>query len=185
MYQCNDNELLYLIYEGEEEALGILIEKYIPLIYKRIRAFKIKGEYEDDYFQEGLLSLFNSTRIFNPMYTKSFNKFFDMVLQRRYQTLLQKNKKKFYYEVLYPGDEILREDGVIYTDPILSALDREEEIRNIDTSLLSKWEKEVFDLRYLNSYSVDEIVKKYNCSSKKVYNAIYQIKRKLKNNNDY
>ena len=28
MYQINDNELLYLIYDGQEDAIGILFEKY-------------------------------------------------------------------------------------------------------------------------------------------------------------
>ena len=40
-YHYNDNELLYLINEGNDSALKIMYMKYTPLIKKRIFDFKI------------------------------------------------------------------------------------------------------------------------------------------------
>lgn len=42
MYKYNDYELLYLIQEMDDEALDIMLKKYIPLIKARIKAFRIK-----------------------------------------------------------------------------------------------------------------------------------------------
>ena len=73
MNKYNDNELLYLLYEGEEVARQLLFKKYKFLIYKRLRAFRIKDKNFDDFFQEGLMALNDAINHFNPYYHKSFN----------------------------------------------------------------------------------------------------------------
>lgn len=181
MDKYNDSELLYLICNGSEEACAILFNKYKPLIYKRIRSFKIKKEYIDDFYQEGLIALHNAAKSYDPKFGKQFVTFFDLVLQRRFQTLLEANKKRFYLEILFPGEEMLREDGTTYLDPILSAIEERPTVDDVDTSVLSKWEEQVFILRFKEMLECKEIAKITNQDTKNIYNALYNIKKKLRN----
>ena len=40
----NDNELLYLIREGNEQALEIMYKKYIPLMEGKLNKFNIENK---------------------------------------------------------------------------------------------------------------------------------------------
>ena len=84
-YQYNDNELLYLMFEGNDEALEIIYKKYV-----------------------------NS---FNPFLNKSFNKYFDLILQRRFMNVLSTNKN-YYYNVTLVDDinSVVSEDLIVYTN---------------------------------------------------------------------
>ena len=98
----NDNELLYLMREGSIEAEEIIYKKYIFLIHKRISTFKIQKRYRDDFFQEGLMCLNVAINTYCDMYKKSFNKFFDLILQRKFIALLKKDQmvQAFLYRLL-------------------------------------------------------------------------------------
>ena len=91
--QYNDFELLYMIEENSSEALDIMINKYSSLIYSRIKKFKIKENYIDDYYQEGLLVLYQAIHKYDLESPMSFTNFFDLLLQRKFIDLLRKNKK--------------------------------------------------------------------------------------------
>ena len=93
--QYNDYELLYMVEEDSPEAMEILINKYTPLIYARISKFHIKETYVDDYYQEGLIILFQATKKYNAESPMSFTNFFDLMLQRKIIDLLRKNKRYF------------------------------------------------------------------------------------------
>jgi RNA polymerase sporulation-specific sigma factor len=60
IYQYNDSELLYLMYEDCEIALGILFNKYSNLIKKRLSDFRIHAKNYDDFYQEGLMMLYKA-----------------------------------------------------------------------------------------------------------------------------
>ena len=65
----NDYEIIFLIREGNDEALTLMFEKYTPLIYKKISKFNLGYEAEDMY-QEGLLMLYKSIRFYDFRYFK-------------------------------------------------------------------------------------------------------------------
>ena len=185
MNQYNDNELLYLIYECEEDALGILFKRYEPLIKKRLFDYHVSRDDYEDYYQECLMSLYLAVRIYNPMYDKSFNKFFDLVVTRRIRTLLNRQRLKNIDAIPLDDVNYLRDssDNFNYEDEILSDI-KDDRIRfnnqvlSIDS--FSEWEKEVFKLRFVSGYDIKEIASLKNEDIRKVYNSLYRIKKKLK-----
>jgi RNA polymerase sporulation-specific sigma factor len=167
MNKYNDNELLYLLYEGEEVARQLLFKKYKFLIYKRLRAFRIKDKNFDDFFQEGLMALNDAINHFNPYYHKSFNKYFDLILQRRIISILRR-ESDYFYNVMLVEDiwGYIAEEPVMYDQPIL-------------TNNLNDFETDVFNLRFKQNYKAKEISELLHCDIKKVYNTIYAVKQKI------
>ena len=166
MYKYNDNELLYLLYEGEEVARAILFSKYSNLIYKRLRVFKIKDKNFEDFFQEGLMALNDAVNTFNPRFKKSFNKYFDLILQRRIIGILRKESNYFYKVVLV--DDIfgyLEERPVAYNKMLI-------------INSLNSFENEVYNLRFKKNYRAREISNILKCDIKKVYIRFMRLERK-------
>lgn len=168
-YKYNDNELLYLFSEGIEEALEILFDKYVGLINKRISAFKIQFRFRDDFFQEGMMALLSAIRTYCDLYNKTFNKYFDLILQRRFIKIMKSEKNYIYRVVLYDDYSIL---------PVKLQEDIEYEYEpEVKLGMLSKKEKEVY-LLAKERYNIKEISDKLNIDVKAVYNCLYRIKKK-------
>ena len=169
-YKYNDNELLYLFSEGVEEALEILFDKYVGLIRKRILSFKIQLRFRDDFFQEGQIALITAIRTYNPFYCKTFNKYFDLLLQRRFIKILKKEKNYIYNVTLcedYSSLPLsLKEEGDFVYE------------KEYNLGFLSEFEKQIFDL-YKKGKKAKDISSELNVSCKSVYNSVYRIKSKL------
>lgn len=182
--EYNDYELLYLIGEGSEEAEEILYMKYSPLIKKRISAFRIQSRYRDDFYQEGLMCLNDAIKSFNDHYNKTFNKFFDMVLQRKFIVLLKKDQDYFYGVKLVEDynhliDRLEEEKRIEYETNCGRIEDYMEELDiNCDSfrdkiKLLMEKDLKARDIAFLLS-----------CDVKKVYNEIYLLKNKTNEENN-
>jgi len=167
-YQYNDNELLYLMFEGNDEALEIIYKKYVNLIYKRIETFRIASKNRDDFFQEGMMALNTAINSFNPFLNKSFNKYFDLILQRRFMNVLSTNKN-YYYNVTLVDDinSVVSEDLIVYTN-------------NHFSLNLTPTEQKLYRLKFIENYKSKEIAKILEWDIKKVYNGIYLLKEKIK-----
>ena len=80
----NDNELLYLINDCDnEEALKALLDKYQPLIIKYASFLKIDPFDFEDYVEEGRITLVLAANKYHPNSSKSFMRFFELLLKRR------------------------------------------------------------------------------------------------------
>lgn len=135
IYNYNDYELLYLIREKSDEALEIMYRKYTPLIRKRILDFRIQVNHED-FFQEGLLALDIAIRRYIDLYDKTFNKYFDLILQRRFIQILRKQEKHYYNVYNLESPEMLYEETEQYDyTPV-----------DLPLGSLSEFEKEVLRL---------------------------------------
>lgn len=181
-HKYNDYELLYLISEGSEEAEEILYNKYSFLINKRINAFRIKKRYRDDFFQEGLMCLNNAINSYCDLYNKTFTKFFDLILQRRFIYLLKRDYVYFYCVTLYENDACLNmhleEKYDFYYEEEknkIRFLEEIEEIRDDDKDI-----KEKIESLFLKKLKPREIASILNCETKKVYNTLYAIKNNTK-----
>lgn len=172
IYQYNDNELLYLMYERVEEAEEILFLKYSNLIYKRMKTFMIKIKNQDDFFQEGLMALNTALNTYNPFRNKSFNKYFDLILQRKFIYILNSNKNYYY--------------NVILLDSISHIIDESIAIYEVNNSVdpvelgLNQIEIELYNLKYVMGYKYKEIANILGFNIKKVYNLYYNLKDKIK-----
>lgn len=168
IYQYNDNELLYLMYENVDEALGILFDKYSNLIWKRIGTFKIALKNRDDFFQEGLMALNTALVSYNPFYNKTFNKYFDLILQRRFMYVLGISRDYFYNVTLVEDiNSHISEDPAPYKRDLIFDL--------------NDIEKDLYNLRYVKRYKCNQIAKILNWNIKKVYNSLYALREKIKN----
>ena len=132
--------------------------------------FKIKPSYRDDFMQEGLFVLTKAIRNYDIYSNKSFNKFFDLLLQRRFSNILR-DEKKYFYNVIVKENEsfIFENNSFVYND-----------CSEYYTIGLSDFEKEVLRLRN-KKLRPNEIAKKLNCDTKSIYNCICRIKIKIKN----
>ncbi|MDD4000325.1 MAG: sigma-70 family RNA polymerase sigma factor [Bacilli bacterium] len=171
MYHYNDYELLYLIAEHDEIALDIMYSKYTPLIKARIYGFRIKPYNQEDFFQEGLWMLFRAIQTYRPNSRKTFNKYFDLILQRHFIHLLRKESKHFYNVELIENVDFIKEEKEAKPDLDLDLL--------ISLCKFSKFEMQVLELQRQN-YSSKEIANHIDCQIKQVYDATDRIKRKMK-----
>lgn len=171
-YKYNDSELLYLVNDGNDIALGILYYKYFNLIHRRLHAFRIKDRYYDDFFQEGLMMMHTAINTYSELYGKTFNKYFDLLLQRRIMTILKKDQPYIYNVDLF-GDccGVFEEKLVTYNSPYL-----------VET--LDPVKSQVYDLRFVKRYSAKQIAKMLGFEIKKVYNLIYHAKKQMLEDND-
>ena len=106
MNEYNDNELLYLLSENDDFAFDILLEKYEPMIISRLKRFRVKGDYWDDYYQECVILLYRCAIEYREDITNTFNKYYDRLLQFHIQNLLRKDRNDFYKVVLMSREEI-------------------------------------------------------------------------------
>ena len=169
--QYNDYELIYMIEDESPEAMEIIINKYSPLIYTRLKKFHIKVNYIDDYYQEGLLVLLQAIKKYNLESPMSFTNFFDLMLQRKIIDLLRKNKR--YFE-----DNLLKEDvDIVVRYESENKIIIEEQI-NLLMNKLSDLERQIFDLKYNKNMKAREIATSLKIDLKKVYAAGDRIKSK-------
>ena len=164
MIQYNDYELLYLMSEFDEEAERILFEKYTNLIRSKVYKFKIKSRYRDDFIQEGLYMLVVAVRTYDEHSNKSFNKYFDLILHRKFVKLIEK-EKCYFNAVDFDDSENIVKDSSIFT------------YNFHDFTNYSTFEEKVLYLKKKN-YKPREISKILECDVKSVYNCICRIKNK-------
>lgn len=169
----NDYEIIYLIREGDDNAFQFMVSKYHPLIAKTIRKFHLAYMYEDIY-QDSLMCLHKSIFAYDPAYTKTFTRYFEMNLTRMFITTIERLKRKTWAHEL-------QEDSLLYNchsnamkSPYFDLY--VEEIR----SCLTPQEFEIFCLRELTHASIQFICEKFDRTEKSIYNTLYRAKRKIK-----
>ncbi len=169
----NDYELIYLIRSGSEIALNILLKKYDNLIYKKIIDFKVFSYDFEDFFQEGLMILNNAIFEFNEIYNKSFTKFLELLLNRRFSRI---RGNSFYKNKFYILNDSLTNNliGEVFEEFDYSYYAK---YNNYD---FSNFEKIIFDEYFLKNKKIDAISNEYNIDKKKIYNSISRIKEKIK-----
>ncbi|MDC0705440.1 MULTISPECIES: RNA polymerase sporulation sigma factor SigH [Priestia] len=188
-----DEDLLNLIYYGNEEALNFLIKKYRRIVQAKTSTYFLKGADKEDLIQEGMIGLYKAIRNFKEDKMSSFKTFAELCIKRQMFTAVktaarQKHGPLNAYVSLYKS---LSNQGSTYmlldmiaerniTNPELLLIDQEEfeEKKQKIAELLSKLEQRVWTL-YINDYSYTEISKVLSIPEKSIDNAIQRIKRKV------
>lgn len=164
MRRYNDYELIYMIQsEACEYALKIMFSKYELLIWKYIHMYNVCECDRDDYMQEAKILMYNIINRFDESKGKTFTRFYELVLKRRFFALLRKKPK---YE--------LRDDFSQFGAEV-----------NFDADLiipetLTELEKHVFQRYFIENQRINIIAENNELNPKQVYNAIYRIKEKFK-----
>lgn len=172
-FQHNDYEILFLIKEGNEEALELMLEKYKPLIYKKISKFNLIHE-ADDMMQEGLMTLHKSIHKFEEKHKKTFTRFFELNLERRFISIVTSRVRRneifnSHESYIYETNHAIVSNSVYY-DLMIAELKK----------VLTKTELMVYTLRELENYSITYIEKQYGLPIKKIYNTLHIAKSKIK-----
>lgn len=184
----SDETLALLAKDGSDEALTTLIQRYVPLVLLRARAYA-KGDLDaDDLFQEGMIALLKAVRNFREEIPSSFKTFAVVCVNNKLISAVtahmrDKNAPMRGYISLSESD-VSEEQLAAFSpvnDPELLVIQNEEAIarnRHIE-NLLSIFERQVLKL-YLSSYSYGEMSKKLGSSTKAVDNALQRVRRKLR-----
>ncbi|MBE6906685.1 MAG: sigma-70 family RNA polymerase sigma factor [Ruminococcaceae bacterium] len=184
----SDEMLALLAKEGSDEALTNLIQRYIPLVYLRARAYAKSGLDEDDLFQEGMIALLKAVRNYRSDLEGSFKTFVAVCINNKLNSAVaahmrDKNAPMRGYLSL-DDSEVSEEqlaDSSVRSDPEFLVIQSEEadaRNRRIE-NLLSIFERQVLKL-YLSSYSYDEMATNLGSSTKAVDNALQRVRRKLR-----
>lgn len=164
MLQYNDYELIYLIQsEFCEPALKIMFKKYELLIYKYLHLYNVPKEDYDDYIQEAKILMYEAISKFDESKNKTFTRFYELILKRK---IIKLNKKLPRYEII---DDFSR-----YKDENLFI--------EIEISNLTNLETVVFQKYFIQNQKISYIAETEKKSIKQIYNAIYRIREKFKNN---
>lgn len=190
----NDNELIYLIYDFNEEANRILHEKYYKIIKIKVAKYRALakriGLDTCDLMQEGLLGFEEAINSYRDNKDMKFSSFANMCIERQILTVVNYHSRKK-HTFLNDSCSIDAEDEKGRTmldyslksdiDPLMM-MEKEEEknsIYDLMTKDLSKLEKEVFELK-LNGLDYREIARLLNKSYKSIDSALQRIRVKLK-----
>lgn len=166
----NDYELIYLVNEGVEEVLDLMIWKYSFLIHSRLSYFGVSRSRKDEYYQEGCLTLLKAIKTFDDRHNYPFTKYFDLLLKRRIISLIKKDKVN---SIDYIDDfdflESIEHDSTY--------VDFEKELLFLS---LTPFEEEVYRGFFIDYLTAGDIAYKLDCDSKSVSNAKQRIIKKLK-----
>ena len=190
----NDNELIYLIYDFNEEANRILHEKYYKIIKIKVAKYRALakriGLDTCDLMQEGLLGLEEASNSYRDNKDMKFSSFANMCIERQILSVVNYHSRKK-HTFLNDSCSIDAEDEKGRTmldyslksdiDPLMM-MEKEEEknsIYDLMTKDLSKLEKEVFELK-LNGLDYREIARLLNKSYNSIDSALQRIRVKLK-----
>lgn len=195
--ECDDEELIVRLREGEDEITDYIMDKYKNLVRSKARAMFILGADTEDLIQEGMIGLFKAIRDYDTGRDASFFTFADLCVSRQVYTAVQASARKKHaplnsYISLYAGSEGNGEENtdIKLINAIGSAIDKNPEEILIDKENfsvlrekiereLSPFENQVLELR-ITGMGYTEIAKILGKDEKTTDNALQRIKSKLK-----
>lgn len=190
----NDEEIISQIKQGNQEALGYLLEKYKSLVNIKVSKYFMAGAEKEDIVQEGMIGLFKAIKDFKPDKQNSFKSFANICIERQLITAIKtSNRQKHiplnsYLSLNTAAYENSEDDSVelidtFYNkeveDPLETIMKKEyyTEVENAVNKNLSKFEKQVLD-QFLKGESYVKIAEKLDSPVKSVDNAIQRIRKK-------
>lgn len=166
----NDYELIYLVQDQQDMmALDLLFEKYNKFIHKKISQFYIFDSDRDDFHQEGLIMLHKAVLTFKDSFNKTFMRYFETILERKFINLTNK-RKRYTCQMDLMVEEASRQP--LYTEEV-----EMEPIKPMQFK--SALEEEIYVRYFINQQKIADIASRHSLDPKQVYNAIYRIKKKL------
>lgn len=172
----NDYELIYLIQtENDQYATNCLFKKYEPLILKYMSVYKIRLSERDDFLSEGFLMLERAVETFDERYDKTFTRYFELLLKHRFWRLITKSPNYLLCEDL----DLYTKNNTLTPQRIYENSDIDEKISEAIKCLTDN-ELEIYNLFFVENMKIKEICQIVKKDEKRVYNALFRIKNKLK-----
>ena len=178
-YRVNDNELIYMIRDGDDYAIKRLFEKYKPLVTSIANSFYVFGRNLGiefvDLMQEGYIGLYNAYSSFNEYNDIKFYTYALTCIRNQLNTYCRNmNVKKNYY--LNNSISIEDCDSLLFDN--FNYFDEEQLFVNFK-NLLSFKCSIVFELKH-NGFKVREISKLLDLPVSTVNGRISKINRTLR-----
>ena len=196
--ECQDDELIRRLRDGDGSVMDYLMEKYKDLVRRKARLMYLPGADQEDLIQEGMIGLFKAVRDYDCGRDASFYTFADLCISRQMYTAVQASKRLKHTplntyvsldshgrteEDRDPETQTLAE---LLTDktgrnPEELFLDKERVAyleKRIATEL-SELERQVLDL-YITGMSYTQIAKVLRRSEKATENALTRAKQKIR-----
>ncbi|MDD4164904.1 MAG: sigma-70 family RNA polymerase sigma factor [Eubacteriales bacterium] len=165
--------------QGDARAFEVLAGRYKRLLEWYVRQLRLPVSETEDFLQEGLIGLLKAVRTYDGK-SSSFNTYASVCIRRNIISAVRKFNKN--YNTLVPyEDNIDDKSQTTSSSPESDFINRESVKILYDkvSSVLSKYELIVFDM-YLSDMSYGDMSKKLDRQPKSVSNAVYRIRKKLK-----
>ncbi|NLJ84099.1 MAG: RNA polymerase sporulation sigma factor SigH [Halanaerobiaceae bacterium] len=188
----NEEVIIKKAQDGDNQAINLLIQKNMDIVYAKARYFFIKGLDREDVIQEGLVGLYKAIRDYREDRSAAFRGFAQLCIHRQLVSAIKRaNRQKHIplnsstsidrsidfnegsrsYKEIIPNNDRDLEDRYIYKEQL-------NILFKVLDETLTNLEKEVF-LQYLENRSYQEISKNLNVNIKTVDNALQRARKKI------
>lgn len=173
-----ENDLVNSAKQGNARAFELLAAKYQRLLDWYVRQLNLPVSEKDDFIQEGLIGLLKAVRTYDSK-SSSFLTYASLCIKNSIISAVRKYNKNF--STLSYDDISDNTIPDMTSSPESNIIDRESVgiLYNKVFSVLSPYELNVFEM-YLSGMSYSDMASKLNREPKSVGNAVYRIKKKLK-----
>ncbi len=183
---CNlsDNQLILIVRDEKNNksgkgAVSELISRYLKLILKRANTYSDNCSDVEDLTQEGMLAFYKAVDSFDTENGAKFSSYADICVTNRIKTVAANFAR--INEAIADEDPDERNIAVSEESPEHICVEKENSIiiNNEILSVLAPLEVKVFEL-YLDGMPYKNIAKNLDISEKSVDNAVFRIRKKLK-----
>jgi RNA polymerase sporulation-specific sigma factor len=191
---ATDEELVHSFREGDQSAVGSLLNRYRGFTRLKARSYFLAGADRDDIVQEGMIGLYKAIRDFDPGHETSFRSFAEVCITRQIITAVKTATRQkhtplnTYVSLSKPlgdaddPDWALQDviQGPNASDPAELVISGEEmqNMKMAFAEILSDFEAEVLHM-YVEGKSYQEIAEHLDRHVKSIDNALQRIKRKV------
>ena len=178
--------------KGDNQAVNLLIQRNMDIVYAKARYFFIKGLDREDVIQEGLVGLYKAIRDYREDRSASFRGFAQLCIHRQLVSAIKRaNRQKHIplnsstsidrsidfnegsrsYKEIIPNSDKNLEDKYIYKEQL-------KILFKVLDETFTNLEKEVF-IQHLENKSYQEISKNLQVNIKTVDNALQRARKKI------
>jgi RNA polymerase sporulation-specific sigma factor len=187
-----DDELVARYRQGDQDALGELLDRYRGFARAKARSYFLVGGDREDIVQEGMIGLYKAVRDYASDAGSSFRSFAELCVTRQILTAIKTATRQkhaplnTYVSFDRPhdddpertvGESLAVEEG---GDPLEMLVENDElaQLQAAFDEVLSGLEADVLQL-YVDGRSYQEIAQLLGRRTKSIDNALQRIKRKL------
>lgn len=168
-----------LAQQGDEEAMAVLAQRYVPLLRHAVLSCGGDRQQQDDLEQEGFFGLLSAIRTYQPERSQAaFSTYAYVCVRNRVLSAVRRIRRREDREQL--PEEPTEETVDSGRDPAVLVQERETKDR-----LSSLLRRELSELEYrvlrlsLQGFSYGEVGERLSISAKAVDNALQRVRRKL------
>ncbi|HWH32586.1 MAG TPA: RNA polymerase sporulation sigma factor SigH [Egibacteraceae bacterium] len=188
----DDDVLVARAWNGDESALGTLLDRYRGFVRGKARSYFLAGADREDVVQEGMIGLYKAIRDYDPARQSTFRAFADLCVTRQIITAVKTATRQkhgplnSYISFSLPAHGDDSDQELVDCLPAAAEDPCERVVAGHDLAELERWFGEILsDLeaevlqRYVSGESYAEIAAALDRHVKSIDNALQRIKRKL------